>query len=355
MGPVMKIAKSETDQAHPGPRLSVLYSVPPPSARSNPYTTLLGQAVSAEGAEVQYFSWKRALFGRYDVLHVHWPETLVRSPGGGLRRAARLSTGFAYLARLALTKTPVVWTVHNRTPHESGSRLDRLFTRGLLKRVDHRIYLNSSEPLNTPSTVVLHGTYGPWYKVSGRATRNSSRLLFFGMIRPYKGIETFIDAFKNLTPEDGLEMRIVGEPDPTTYGEALIERIGADPATSFDLRRLGDDELASEVGTAGVVVLPYRTMYNSGALILALSLGTHVLAPASPANRTLLQEFGDRWITLFEGEVTAQDLRLAAVSASQISEGELPNMVARQWHDAGAAHRTVYEAVAARRKRYSNA
>ena len=52
--------------------------------------------------EVQYFSWRTALLGRYDVFHVHWPEVLVR--GRTRWRAMARSLLFVLvLARLRLT------------------------------------------------------------------------------------------------------------------------------------------------------------------------------------------------------------------------------------------------------------
>ena len=73
------------------------------------------------GIEHLPFSWRTALFGRYDVFHVHWGDTLLAA-GSRRTRAGKRVAMAVLLGRLALTRTPVVRTVHNVTPPEGGRR-----------------------------------------------------------------------------------------------------------------------------------------------------------------------------------------------------------------------------------------
>src|SRR3954447_7502090 len=98
--------------------LTVLLDVPARHAGQNPYISLLAESLRARGARVQFFTWRRALLGRYSVLHAHWPEYLVWHRRFLVRTAYQM--GAAVLAlRLRLQQRPVVRTVHNRTPHDA--------------------------------------------------------------------------------------------------------------------------------------------------------------------------------------------------------------------------------------------
>ena len=69
--------------------------------------------------------------------------------------------------------------------------------------------------------------------------------------------------------------------------------------------------LRARSGEAQLVVLPYRQMLNSGALLLALSLARPVLAPWSGANAAIAEEVGEGWLTLYRGELDAATLAAA--------------------------------------------
>lgn len=65
------------DNAAPGP-IVVLQSFRTPRPTTNPYIVMLGETLrTTPGVVLLNFSWRRALFGRFDVFHVHWPEILV--------------------------------------------------------------------------------------------------------------------------------------------------------------------------------------------------------------------------------------------------------------------------------------
>src|SRR4051812_16594071 len=85
----------------------------------NPYSALLAGALERRGASVDEFSPARALRGRYDVWHLHWPE----------RAASRLVRVLVFGALVLVARsrrTRVVWTVHNLDGHFSRhARLER--------------------------------------------------------------------------------------------------------------------------------------------------------------------------------------------------------------------------------------
>lgn len=326
--------------------MKVLYSVPKPSESSNPYTTMVARS-AASFAEVSYFSWRTAWTHRFDVFHVHWPETLVRGRSRPMS-ALRLALGFGYLVKLRADRTKIVWTVHNVRPHEAGSMLERLFISRLMKSVDAKIYINESRENDDPSALtLLHGSYRDWIAETELAkpldVDDRPTFIYFGMVRPYKGIESFVAAMDvAVVNHPSLTAAILGaSPDPA-YSAAIERQVRGRAHLKADLRRIPDGELYARILESEVVVLPYQQMYNSGSLILALSLGRHVLAPRTDATERLRAEFGAEWISLFEGPLAASHLSDALKAARAIHPGALPPFEARDWKDVGDRLRAIY-------------
>ncbi|WP_368498772.1 hypothetical protein [Herbiconiux sp. A18JL235] len=337
----------ETEKAR---RLKVLFSVPSPTPATNPYIPLLVAALGAEGVSVRFFSWKSAFVGRVDIFHVHWPELLVRRPSR-LKSAAAAMLGILLLGKFRMTGTRVVWTVHNMSPHESGGRLERFFLRRFLASVSSRVYINrSSENVDLPATTILHGTYSPWYKPlrswSGERDRD---FLFFGLVRPYKGLESLLAAYSELGGSS--DLTVVGKPNSLEYAAEIGDRASGLRSVTLTLAHVPDDQLTDLVSRSKVVVLPYTRMYNSGALLLALSLGAHVLAPRTPSNISLQAEFGERWITLFNDELAVSDLETALSMSRRNNSQDSPDMSQREWPLVGRQHRELYDRVVAQKQR----
>lgn len=324
----------------------VLESFPRPRRTTNPYLTQLLAELPPD-VPTRTFDWRTALLGRYDVFHVHWPEKLLRGASRP-KTAARFVTTGVLLARLALTRTAVVRTLHNVDPHEAGGRLER----AVLRRVDRLttvfVRLNGTTPLpadarpGTPLVTIPHPHYRDWYASYPRGTARPGRVLFFGLVRPYKGVEELVQAFHDL-PGDTLELRVVGSPETPALRRTVEELAAADPRVGLRLEYVDDDTLAEEVGAASLVVLPYRRLHNSGAALLALSLDRPVLVPAGATSAELAAEVGDAWVSTFEGTVTPADLRAALDRAAALDLGtDRPDLSARDWASVAAAHADVF-------------
>lgn len=115
----------------------------------------------------------------------------------------------------------------------------------------------------------------------GRLARwRTTRILFFGTIRPYKGLETLVAAFDEL-PDDlaaQLELVVVGE---TWEGwTEPLRRIEASPRRdriTLVNRYVTDDEVGRFFAEADVVALPYRRSSASGPLHIAMAHGLPVV------------------------------------------------------------------------------
>jgi glycosyltransferase involved in cell wall biosynthesis len=95
-------------------------------------------------------------------------------------------------------------------------------------------------------------------------------ILNFGMVRPYKGVDVLLEAFRQV---EGAELWIVGMPLGTPL-EPLRELAEMAPGTvRFVPRYVTDPEIPAFFRRADLVVLPYRQVDQSGVLYCALAFG----------------------------------------------------------------------------------
>ena len=92
-------------------------------------------------------------------------------------------------------------------------------------------------------------------------------ILFFGLLRPYKGLDVLLDAWRSVDAD--AELWIVGMPRMDI--EPL--RRAADSRVRFVPRFVRDPEIPAFFRRAEVVVLPYREIDQSGVLYTALAFG----------------------------------------------------------------------------------
>ncbi|PWJ56048.1 beta-1,4-mannosyltransferase [Quadrisphaera granulorum] len=339
--------------AVPAPdRLRVLESFRQPRPTTNPYLSLLLGALRAEGHDVRTFSWRAALAWRYDVLHLHWPEVLLRGTSGP-KTAARQLLFAGLLLRVALLRTAVVRTVHNPVPHESGGPVERALLALCDRLSTARVHLVAStlpaalkDDDDERELLVPHGHYRDWYPASD-APVVPGRLLHFGILRPYKNVEALLAAAHD-APGD-ISLRVVGAPATEALRHAVQDACASDPRTTASLGHCPDAELAAEVAAAELVVLPYTELHSSGAALLALSLDTPVLVPANPTTAALAAEVGPGWVLTYEGELTPEHLVDALATVRRPGRSDRPDLSAREWPTAARTHATAFRAAAAAR------
>jgi glycosyltransferase involved in cell wall biosynthesis len=104
-------------------------------------------------------------------------------------------------------------------------------------------------------------------------------VLCFGLMRPYKGLEVLIEAWKGIgapstrgSPAEA-ELWIAGMPRMDISGL----QAAAPANVRFDARFIGDEELPAYFQRADLVVLPYREIDQSGVLFTALAFGKPLL------------------------------------------------------------------------------
>lgn len=107
-------------------------------------------------------------------------------------------------------------------------------------------------------------------------------LLFFGKIRPYKGLEYLVAAFRRIAKDRNYRMIIAGRPGKgcEKYWEAIQKQVCEYVQAERILVRanfIPDEAVEVYFKAADALVLPYRNIYQSGVLFLSYSFGLPAL------------------------------------------------------------------------------
>ena len=179
---------------------------------------------------------------------------------------------------------PLVYTAHNVPPREPR-RGEVAAIKRLLGKMD-AVIVHSEHgarrlcaELDAPAErvhVIPHGAFDYLTELPHErpldpelAAVEGPVVLFFGLLRSYKGIDVLIDAFRGI---DDAELWIVGLPHlPLRDLQARARRAGA--RVRFVPRFVGDEEIPALFRRADIVALPYREIDQSGVLQTALAFG----------------------------------------------------------------------------------
>lgn len=322
-----------------GPTLRVL-AWPGMNARQNPYNRLLYTAMTTQGATIDDFSTARLLRGRFDLLHLHWPNFRL-PPRGASWKDQLVALHTATLVMLALLLSRVrgqasIWTIHNLQAHDTRlPALARAYDRLLVRLIHGHVSLSNSAQRAAYERfphlrqrlgfVIPHGHYRDSYAAPidrDQARRelglplDAAVLLAFGLIRPYKQIVPLIDAFTRANLADAV-LVIAGKPADSGLAAAVERAAAANPNVRLALRFIPDEETHRYFSAADLAVNPATRALNSGSALLALSFGVPVLMAESGVASDLRAQFGDRLVRCFGGELDAQALSHAVATLGE--------------------------------------
>ncbi|MET0356727.1 MAG: glycosyltransferase family 4 protein [Cellvibrio sp.] len=294
--------------------------------RVNPYNAQLYRKVEARGQTVCEYSHKRVLKEKFDIVHLHWPDGYIdqRNWFKALQRALLLTLMMS-IAKLKGAR--VVWTAHNLKPHDAfHPRFSQFFMTQFLKLCSGFIFLteegrkNFSEQypalVNQPSAIIPHGHYRDSYpqaidreqaKAQLGLITDKKILLFMGMIKPYKNCDALIKEFA-AAKLDNYFLLVAGKPETPQYKEQLELLAKDQDNIRLCLEFIPDDQLHLYMSAADTVILPYKSIFNSGALLLALSFDKPVIAPHIGPFIELQNELGLQWIYSYTNDLDASNL-----------------------------------------------
>lgn len=152
-----------------------------------------------------------------------------------------------------------------------------------------RDLLSAHYPLGArPIAVIPHSPFDQFRSAQAgpvlrEAPPDVCNLLFFGIIRPYKGLEDLVRAFDSI-PEDeigGYWLTVVGETwEGWTLPTELIAQSRYRDRITFVNRYVHDEEVTAFFNGANAVVLPYHRSSMSGPLQVAMGHGLPLVITA---------------------------------------------------------------------------
>ena len=290
-----------------------------PSAFTPPYDRALATALARAGADVELLT-SRFLHGPvpevrgYRVRECFYRRSAARGLDAPVRRVFKAGEHFADMLRLRAAidaeivhyqwltmpavdvhllppRRPRVMTAHYVLPPRPSSRQLRR-ARSLFGRMDaviahseHGAVRLRGEVGVDPARVhvIPHGALDYLTELPAEAPLPSELegaegpvILFFGLLRPYKGLDTLLRAFREV---DGAELWVVGNPRMEV---APLHRLAGEAPgrVRFVTRFVDDAEIPAIFRRADVVVLPYRDAEHSGVLYTGLAFGKPLVLSA---------------------------------------------------------------------------
>ncbi len=117
------------------------------------------------------------------------------------------------------------------------------------------------------------------FRGSPRLKRDGRNILFFGLVRKYKGLDVLLRAMPRVLARFDCRLRIAGEfYDAVDRYERLIKELGIGSRVEIDNRYVPNEEVAGLFEWADVLVLPYLSATQSGVAQIAFSNGLPIIA-----------------------------------------------------------------------------
>lgn len=331
--------------------------------RVNPYNAQLYRKIELCGHNVFEYSHKRALQEKFDIVHVHWPDGYIdhRNSLKALQRALLLLTMMT-IAKLKGAR--LVWTAHNLKPHDAHHpRFSQYFLTRFLKLCNGLIFLTAEgknsflqyypKQKNIPCAIVPHGHYRDSYPKAIDQTQAKAELnlvtdkkiiLFMGMIKAYKNCDALIKEFNAAKLTDYL-LVIAGKPDTPRYKEQLEMLAKENENIHLRLEFIPDDQVHLYMSAASCVILPYKSILNSGALLLALSFNKPVIAPHIGAFVDLQHELGLQWIYSYTNDLNATNLEFMLKQLDNLSRPAICPLDNYDWRNLAELTVDFYEEI----------
>jgi beta-1,4-mannosyltransferase len=333
----------------------------PETGVGNPYEALLNGALERAGVVLERteITHRAAFLTDASAVVLAWPEYLFQKKRTGFSRIVRAHLGvWAVVLLVAILKARcvrVVFFVHNERPHDPAApRVQTWIIRWLLKVSDvvvvHSMWAaRRVQALGASSdrvVVIPHGNYistlaprvvdRPQIRASYGFSDDTRVLLAFGQMRGYKRLE----ALARDLAESDLEricVWIVGTPVEERVIDEILVALASHPRMSarvrVDARDIPDDEVADLLTAADVALFNQETIFTSGSLVLALSAGLPVVAPA---NGSAPEVVGPGAGELVGADVTlVEAVRRVLVADAGVSRDAALNSARRlRWDDA---------------------
>lgn len=223
----------------------------------------------------------------------------------------------------------VVVTVHDVVPLKASRSLPALANAAY--RMAHRIIVHNQASLRELAAlapvarsrveVIPHGNYlglvdplpsQPEARRRLGAPADPFTLLFFGQIKAVKGLDLVIEALAAPGPKAaGVRLLVAGKVWKDDLGRyrARIGELGLADRCTLEIRYVPDAEVPTYFAAADLVVCPYRRIYQSGVVLMAMSFGKPVLVSDIPGMTEVVRD-GETGFVFRSGDVQSFVARL---------------------------------------------
>lgn len=334
---------------------------------SNPYLDLLYSPMKDSGVEIIYSDYHRffpllANYAKYkpQLFHIHWHYSVLRA-SNPIKTFAKFLAFLFEIFSLKILGVKIVWTIHELNDLDNKrSMIDRISSKALFLFADKVIVHGESakdilEENNfkdfSKLAVIPHGNYISCYEnnLSKEEARKALELdekdfvfLYFGRVRPYKGIENLLEKFKKIASKNA-RLIIAGPAADVEIRESVEKAAEGDERIKLILRFIFDDSQLY-LNSADVIVLPYKKILTSGTVFLAMSFKKPIIVPKMGCVKDILDEKGGFFYDPDDENGLADALEAAMKSGDLLKMGDHNFELAKKldWKDIAARTAEVY-------------
>jgi glycosyltransferase involved in cell wall biosynthesis len=271
----------------------------PDYSGGNPYQKLLYSPLISSGWNVIPGYLDTAITLKKErslvIFHLHWLNAIFKNCKNDTEAWIAVDEFINSTNHFQREGGKFIWTIHNHLPHEKKFSEQDLRLRHFICQHADRIHLHCASHIKELSYLPLrmenihihrHGNYLNYYgnfNITSRLKEireEGVKILFLGMLREYKGIDSLISTLKSLKSLGG-SITIAGKPENDEIKNKIQNFCNENGINSI-LRRLSEAEIHDVCSSHNVGILSYNKILTSGTLKLYLSYGMAVITPALP-------------------------------------------------------------------------
>ncbi|MEO1433931.1 MAG: glycosyltransferase family 4 protein [Bacteroidota bacterium] len=178
-----------------------------------------------------------------------------------------------------------VATIHDGIPHSGdGNFWERYSNRFSVRKAGHLVFLTQfvhdlvQEKIGfkAQASVIPHGLLHPkGINFNLRSFPEKAKLLFFGRVGHYKGVDLLIEAIQQVDPNLFEELIIAGDHLSSVNFKADY------PKVTWIKKWLSEAEMVDLINQSDVLVLPYREATQSGVITIGISAALPMICTRS--------------------------------------------------------------------------
>lgn len=311
-------------------------------------------SLRALGVVVRTYDISRSVASRWKALPEYW--RMLSDVTCQSYRWVHFQFGIAILLELPfalILRRRLIITIHDDIPH--GSRKSIHMPTLLLCSVARRIVFVSPFTLrrfcaNYPArlhdkVVLMQIGLMPISDVASTVSTSSElperTVIFFGTVKPYKGIGIF-DGLVDILKEDQFRLEIHGKWDPSLLYQK--DSLAAKGVHIYD-RYLPRDEIDVLLNRSAIFILPYVGGSQSAVFYSLLAHGRVMVASLACDSGVVLSEINDHQLTFTPGDAAsaAQAIRRGLRDYASIAKRLREIAVRYRWDAVMANVATLYE------------